>query len=187
MRGATGSSGSSLVPFASSIENAPPLFADAYGNATSILALNSSNSASYSRIEPQSDGRVLLSHETQQAFSLPFDAVIENVFFTVGAVNSGSMQDAMRVYPCVQIYSAGSESNAFSPLDSARAVAARPFSGSFEPSELRMGYQKGIGARLEAGTRIFIGGFIQSEGEGDLTAAMALTFTGSLAIRQDAD
>jgi hypothetical protein len=127
------------------------------------------------------DGSVALAPDSQYAFSLPFDAVLENLYITIGSAITFTFPAGITVYPFVQLFVANSDSNTFEPL--VKLVPSLGYDGSVSSNTTRTASLSQIGASLSAGTRILIGGQMQISGSGSLSQQYYFYFTGGISLR----
>jgi hypothetical protein len=154
---------------------------DANGQPADVGTLTFSNRPTIIPIEP--NGTVNLDVDDQNAFTLPFDSVIENVYICVGNLGTVTIPPDTTVYPFVQLFSALPESNNFIPLPLSKTVPTTGFSGTVLQSTMRAASTSQIGISLVAGMRLLIGGQIQVSGSGKLDQRQYFYFSGGIALR----
>jgi hypothetical protein len=129
------------------------------------------------------DGSVTLTPDSQSVFSLPFNAVIESLYITIGSAITFTFPAAITVYPFVQIFAASPDSNTFMPIPSTKLVPANGYSGFVPSNTMRTASLSQIGAPLSAGARILIGGQMEIDGSSALAQQYYFYFTGGIALR----
>ncbi|MDR2091226.1 MAG: hypothetical protein LBP62_06250, partial [Clostridiales bacterium] len=169
----------SIIPFAS--HSAPYISTDSSGNPTNVGAITFGGSPPVMTIEP--NGTVILSGDNQDVFSLPFAAVIENIYATVNTFIAFTFPSGITVYPFLQLYAAAPESNIFVPISTTKLTVKNGYSGAVAARTPRAISLGGINLQLIAGIRLLIGGHMEIRGSGALARNYYFYFTGGIAIR----
>jgi hypothetical protein len=154
---------------------------DANGNAHAVALLSFVNNATVTIIRAN-DGTIALPTDEQLCFSLPFDCVIESIYATFGALAAFTLPSESAATPYVQLYSAPSDSNTFSPLAQTIAAPTQAYSGHIAINTLRTAAVTQQTAPLPAGTRILIVGALSISGT-PLQQSYYFYFTGGIGIR----
>jgi hypothetical protein len=170
-----------IIPFAS--QGAPYVGTNANGQSNNVSLLTFSDKSPVLSLD--ANGNVTLDTDNQYVFSLPFDAVIENVYITVGNWGTFTVPSGITVYPFVQLFTALPESNTFMPMSSSKTLPTTGFSGATPINTMRAGFKSQIGVSLVAGMRILIGGQMQIGGSGSLSHKYYFYFTGGIALRPE--
>jgi hypothetical protein len=129
------------------------------------------------------NGTAVLSRDNQDAFSLPFDAVIENIYMTVNIPALFTFPAGIVVRPFLQLYTAAPDSNTFVSLPATKLSLKTGYSGSVPANTPQSASVQQIGLRLTAGTRLLIGGHMEITGTGSLAHSYLFHFTGGIALR----
>jgi hypothetical protein len=123
--------------------------------------------------------------DNQDTFSIPFDAVIENICVTFNTIIDYTFPPGLTVYPFLQLYSADPDSNVFTPIAETQVIVTEGYSGavpSHTPSEASL---RQIGVPVSAGTRILIGGHMTTAGTTNLSRDYYFYFTGGISLREN--
>jgi hypothetical protein len=179
--GATGAAVKTVVPFAT--QTAPLLVTTSDGHARTVTLISFVSNASPT-ITLANDGSITLDSTRQVCFSLPFDCVIENIYATVGLPATLTFPNGLTVRPYIQIYSAPSNSNTFTPLPLAAAFVTQGYSGQVAANTLRTAESSLQTTPLAAGTRILIVGAMQTEGTAVLLQSYHFYLTGGISISE---
>jgi hypothetical protein len=126
---------------------------------------------------------VSLGRNNQSAFSLPFNAILENVYINVGPLTNFTFPTGLTVYPFVELFAAAPASNVFTALPQTKTVPASGFSGAVTANTMLVASVNQIGVQLTAGTRIIISGQMQITGSGVLFQNYYFHYTGGIALR----
>jgi hypothetical protein len=178
--GPAGLGGFTIIPFAS--HTAPYLSTDNSGYSLNVSSL--AFGLSYPAIKLEQNGTIILSGDNQDAFSLPFDAVIENIYVVFNTYVSFTFPDGITVYPFLCLYSAASDDNTFAPLLSTKLRPDTGYSGSVPKHTTRTASVQGIGLSLLAGTRILIGAQMEISGSSNLGRSYYFYFNGGIGLGQ---
>jgi hypothetical protein len=119
----------------------------------------------------------------QTAFSLPFDAVIERIYATVGNRSVVVVPGGVTMYPFVQLLSAAAGSNTFTPMPATITIPASGLSGTVAANTMLAASTAQLNLALPAGTRILICGAMQTAGSGVLLHSYYMYYTGAIALR----
>jgi hypothetical protein len=167
-----------LIPFASrTAAQTSSIASGAPANAATITF------GGQSTVGLSSTGSVTLGGDNQDAFTLPFDAIIENIYVTFNTYTNYTIPPGITVYPFLQLYVAQQTSNSFTPMSLTKIVASPGYNGTVPSHTARSAVFKQIGLRLAAGTRVLIGGHISLSGSGTLAQRYSFYFTGGIAVR----
>lgn len=167
-----------IIPFAS---QKAPYVTRVNGAATTVAPIGSG----YTQLDTlplDSNGSFNLSSRTnhQIAFSLPFDAIIREIYITTG--NYAPFSPSYPVYPYITLYSASPDSNLFTPIEGTATIPTTGLGpGSVPAGTMVSGSTTGLNIKLPAGTRIVIGGMVQEPGSSGI-ASYHLYFTGGVGI-----
>jgi hypothetical protein len=168
-----------IIPFAS--HTAPRMSTNSAGAPTTISAITFAGSSPVMALE--GNGTVLLQTNNQDVFSLPFPAVIENIFVTFNTYVDVAFSAGITVYPFLQLYTARPDSNTFTPLSMTKLEVNTGYSGRVPARTPRAASVLQIGLNLSAGTRVLIGGQMEIVGSGNLLQTYYFYLTGGIAIR----
>jgi hypothetical protein len=168
-----------IIPFAS--QSSAYLGTDKNGQSIDIGMITFSNRPAMVFFEP--NGTVSLGVDEQNAFTLPFDAVIESIYICIGNFKDETFSPGITVYPFVQLFTAPLEGNNFAPLPLSKTVPATGFSGTVKENVMLAASNSQIGVALTAGTRVFIGGQMEITGGGNLEQRHYFYFSGGIALR----
>jgi hypothetical protein len=168
------------IPFASHI--APPVITNETGQSINVSLLTFCGTTP--TVTLAANRSATLSKDNQDVFSLPFNAVIENIYVTFNTFVTFTFPNGFTVYPFVQLYTASPSSNTFTPISTAKAAADTGYSGTVQAYTPQTGFLKRIGLSLTAGTRILIGGQMEIIGGGNLARTYYFYFTGGIGLRQ---
>lgn len=179
-KGAAGAAikSNTIIPFAS---QKAPYVTRVNGAATTVAPIGSGY-AQLDTLPLDSSGSFNLSSRTnhQIAFSLPFDAIIREIYITTG--NYEAFSPGYPVYPYITLYSASSVSNLFTPIAGTATIPTTGLGpGSVPAGTMVSGSTTGLKITLPAGTRIVIGGMVQEPGSSGI-ASYHLYFTGGVGI-----
>ncbi|MDR2659876.1 MAG: hypothetical protein LBC27_07820, partial [Spirochaetaceae bacterium] len=177
--GPAGLSSQVIIPFAS--QTSPSIGTDSTGQSQNVRIITFGGDPPV--VPLASDGSVTLAPDSQGVFSLPFDAVLESIYITIGSAITFTFPAGISVYPFVQIFTAPPSGNTFTPIPSIKLVPSVGYSGPVPSNTTRAVSLSQIGVSLSAGTRILIGGQIQIIGSSSLSQQYYFYFTGGLALR----
>jgi hypothetical protein len=155
---------------------------DSNGASSSVAAVGFGGSGTAIPISPS--GTVTPTAESQIAFSLPFDAVIDRVYASFSNVAVFTVPTGLSAFPCVQLYSAAPGSGTFTPLAGTKTLPVAGFSGQVPALTALFASRSNMGITLPAGTRILIGGQMELAGSPLLALGYYFFFTGAIAVRQ---
>jgi hypothetical protein len=142
----------------------------AFGGVAGILPLTGS-------------GVLMLGDDNQSAFSLPFNAIIEAVYLTVGVGGTPVFPGGITVYPFVQLFAASPGDNNFSVLSQTKTVPLQGFSGTAAPGAAISAVNQQINTPLCAGTRILIAAQLMIKGNCCLQRGDNFYYSGGIALR----
>jgi hypothetical protein len=123
--------------------------------------------------------------DNQDTFTLPFDAVIENIYVTFNTIVDYTFPPGLTVYPYLQLYTADQTDNVFTPIAETQVIANEGYSGTVPSHTPRSASLRQIGVPLSAGTRILIGGHMMTAGTANLTRDYYFYFTGGISLREN--
>jgi hypothetical protein len=127
---------------------------------------------------------IILKVDNQNCFSLPFDCVIESIYVTLGSSITYTFPAGSITYPYVQLYSAESGSNTFSPLPQSIAFPSQGYSGAVPANTLQTAMATQPTTSLAAGTRILITGEMAiNGGTASKQRSYYFYFTGGIGLR----
>jgi hypothetical protein len=178
--GAPGTQALTTIPFAS--HSAPRASTDSAGKPTTVNAITFGGSSPV--VTLASDGSAALTGDNQDAFSLPFDAVIENIYVTFNTIVDYTFPSGLTVYPFLQLYTASSDSNTFTPIETTKVAVDTGYSGTVPSHTSRAASLKQLNLSLSAGTRILIGGQMEARGSANLARDYYFYITGGISLRQ---
>jgi hypothetical protein len=177
--GPAGPQSLTLIPFASRTASRSVTNASGAPQTLSLITFGGDPPV----IPLRSDGTATLGNSGQAVFSLPFDAIIENIYINVGNLTDFTPPSGTTVYPFVELFTAAPASNIFTALPQTKVVPSAGFTGLTYANTMRAGSVSQMNVRLTAGTRILIGGQMQTTGSGALTQTHYFYFTGGIALR----
>jgi hypothetical protein len=175
-KGDPGAQARIIIPFAS--QGAPYVGTNANGQPNNVGLLTFSDRPII--LSLAANGTITLGTDEQYVFSLPFDAVIESIYITVGNFGTFTVPSGMTVYPLVQLFAALPESNTFTPIALSKTLPVTGFSGTTQANTMRAGSNSQIGVSLVAGMRLLIGAQMQITG--NLSQRYYFYFTGGIAL-----
>jgi hypothetical protein len=124
----------------------------------------------------------MLERDHQSAFSLPFDAMIENVYADISSAAVFTVPTGITAYPFVQLYIASPGNNTFVAIPNAKAIPSTGYSGSVPAGTTRRAFTKQLSLQLFAGMRVLIVGQMQTSGSGTLLQNFYFHYTGGIAL-----
>jgi hypothetical protein len=169
-----------IVPFAS--HSAPRLTTNIAGASTTVAALTFGGSSPV--VALASNGSVALMGENQDTFTLPYDAVIENIYVTFNTIIDYMFPPGLTVYPVLQLYDAVQDSNVFMPVAATKLIAEAGYTGAVPSHTPASASLRQLGLYLRAGTRLLIGGRMETAGSANLARDYYFYFTGAIALRE---
>jgi hypothetical protein len=178
--GPTGGQSLTVIPFAS--HTAPRLSTNSAGEATTVSAITFGGSSP--TVALAADGTVALMGDNQDVFSLPFDAVIENIYVTFNTIIDYTFPAGLTVYPFLQLYTAPPDSNIFTPVATTKLAVKMGYSGVVPSHTPRAAFLRQINLPLSAGIRIMIGNHMETAGNAKLAWDYYFYCTGGIALRQ---
>jgi hypothetical protein len=179
-QGPAGSGGASatIIPFASG--RAIALHSDSYGAPKDVAAIGFGNAST--AITISSSGQISPPSDANTAFSLPFDAVIDRIYFTLANSSSFTVPSGTTILPYIQLYVAAPGSGVFTPIPGARVAPSANYYGVVTANATRSASQGNINITLTAGMRILIGGMLSATGIGALSVSDNFYFTGGISL-----
>jgi hypothetical protein len=151
------------------------------GEAISVSAITFAGTSPVMTLE--GNGTVTLQANNQDVFSLPFAAVIENIYVTFNTYLDFTLPSGITVYPFLQLYTASPASNTFAPLSMTKLAVNTGYSGRVQARTARAASVSQIGLTLPAGTRVLIGGQMEIIGTSNLAQSYNFYLTGGIALR----
>jgi hypothetical protein len=177
---ATGGGAKVVIPFGT--QTAPAISNDAAGNPANALLITF---AGIPPVQPlDASGGITLAADSQPAFSLPFDAVLESIYLTVASHSGCKCQEGAACLPFVQLFTAPPGSNRFTALPQTQTAPATGYSGKAPGGELRAASVRDLGIPLPAGTRVLIVGMIRFTGGDTPPRSSYYNFSGGIALRE---
>jgi hypothetical protein len=152
------------------------------GAATTVSAITFGGSSPV--ITLAAEGTAALMGDNQDTFTLPFDAVIENICVTFNTIVDYTFPQGLTVYPFLQLYTAPPDSNVFAPVAETKLAVNVGYSGTVLSHTPRAASLQQLGLSLSAGTRILIGGHMETAGGSGLSRDYYFYFTGGISLRE---
>lgn len=194
-RGPQGPEASSftIIPFASQI--APrtwafggeptrvTLLGFGYGDARNQTLINGDYSIPIGNNNGPFDLSTDANNNYQLVFSLPFDMIIKSIYITVGTWGEANFETRV-VYPFLQLYSTTATSNTFTPIPGTIVEPEQGIGpGSVPRATTQAAFKNDLEVKLEAGTRLAIGGLMRVENENSIFPRdYYLYFTGGIGM-----
>jgi hypothetical protein len=168
-----------IIPFAS--QKAYSIGTNAAGNSKNVSVIT------FGGVPPVltigTNEIVTLGSDSQSAFTIPFNATIENIYMTAGTASNITFPSGLTAYPVVQLYVSPPASNTFVALPGTAVIPRTGFSGYTAANTIRTASVTQVGISITAGTRAFIGGRLQTSGSANPAQNYNFNFTGGLALR----
>jgi hypothetical protein len=168
-----------IIPFAS--QTAPYIGTTAAGQPRNAALITFGGSPPVESLG--SDGTITLGTNDQSPFTLPFDAIIENIYVDIGTYINFTFPSGITVFPFVQLFMAAPASNTFTAIPQTKVMPTAGFSETVPANTMRSASLREIGVSVSAGTRLLIAGQMQINGSGALTQNYYFYHTGGIALR----
>lgn len=133
-------------------------------------------------IQPDMSIDLLQNNNRQQAFSMPMDCYLENIYMTCTIADAVTIPESVTVYPVIQIYQASSDTNIFTPIAATEVRPLLGWNGTIAAGNTVTSFLKGIHIPVPAGERILIIGKMMTTGIDQLSQGYRIYFSGGILL-----
>jgi hypothetical protein len=131
-----------------------------------------------------STGTITPPLDSQTAYTVPFNAVIDNVNGVVGNSAAFTAPPGNSVRPYILLYTAPPGSSTFTPIAAAKVSPTSGYSGTTPALTTLPITLNGIGATVPAGTRILIAGQTETAGASPIAAGYYFYYNGGIEMHR---
>lgn len=187
IQGVTGPAGPSstsnaVIPFTSGNANMVTTDVNGFSVTGYPLTFGFATEDTSVTIHPDMSIDLLQNNNRQQAFSMPMDCYIENIYLTGSLADNITIPEGVTVYPIVQIYHATSDTNIFTPLVATEVRPLLGWNGTVASGNTVSSYLTNIHVPVQAGERILIIGRMITTGVDNLSQGYRIYFSGGMLL-----